>query len=95
MVEESGVKWSIEHFHEGIVMSWGPQTSNLQTSIADYTPKPPICQTFYVQNSVQKCTKNVQNIQKKYRKVWKISRKPGKKVCYRNVFYTRGFDTTS
>ena len=74
-----------------------PNLPNLKPHIwiADYTPNLPICQTFYVQNSVQNCTKNVQNIQKKYRKVWKISRKPGKKVCYRNVFYTMGFGTTS
>lgn len=30
--------------------------------IADYTLKPPICQTFYVQNSVQNCTKYPEKI---------------------------------
>jgi hypothetical protein len=89
MVEESGVKWSIEHFHEGIVMSWGPQTlyhktfilSKPHIPIADYTPKPSYCQTFIAKYFVGFCMVFAGFCRKKYIKVWKISRKPGKKVC--------------
>jgi hypothetical protein len=38
-------------------------------------------------------SKNVEKTSKKYIKGLIISRKPGKKVCYRNVFYTIGFGT--
>ena len=41
-----------------------------------------------VQN-VQKCPENVQNIQKKYKKVWIFSKKPGKRFEGFICTYTR------
>jgi len=76
--------------------------SNLHIPIADYTPKPPICQTFIaykplktpIQNA-PKCPENLGKTRKKYIKGLIISRKPGKKVCLFTVYYTRGFGTHS
>jgi hypothetical protein len=38
----------------------------------DYTPKPPICQTFIAKNPIEKCEKTVRFCSKKYIKVWII-----------------------
>jgi hypothetical protein len=72
-VEESGVKWSMEHLDRCVrnvqdVQTYTTQTSilsNPQTFIADYTPKPPICQTFIAQKTLYKIARNVQLINKK------------------------------
>jgi hypothetical protein len=85
MVEESGEKWSIEHLYVG--------DRNAQTTISCILPNLHsglYLQTSYLSNLyslktpinfVQFCENFVQFCKKKYIKVWKISEKPGKKVC--------------
>jgi hypothetical protein len=57
LVEESGVKWVIRRFYRWRRNVLAAKPSYPQTLIADYTPKPPICQTLYAKNPYKFCTK--------------------------------------
>ena len=52
-MDESGAKWGIERFYRWRrnVLAPKPPIPNLLIPISrmNYTPKPPICQTFYAQ----------------------------------------------